>query len=117
VEPGSTVTESFTVKNVGDSGSELDWEISNYQSWGTWTFDPSSGNNLKPEHGPVTVDVTIVAPNEQNQQYGGEIKIINTENLMDYETIDISLSTPMTIPAVSQMLQSIIKTINQPSNI
>jgi len=40
VEPGSTVTESFTVKNVGDSGSELDWEISNYPSWGTLTLDP-----------------------------------------------------------------------------
>jgi len=94
VEPGSTVTESFTVKNVGDPGSELDWEISNYPSWGIWTFDPSSGDNLKPEQGPVTVDVTIVAPNQQNQGFGGEIKIINKEDPTDFEIITVSLTTP-----------------------
>jgi len=94
VEPGSTITKSFKVKNVGDSNSELGWEISNYPSWGTWTFDPSSGNNLKPEQGPVTVDVTIVAPNEQNQGFGGEIKIINKEDPTDFEIITVSLTTP-----------------------
>jgi hypothetical protein len=28
VKPGSTVTGSFTIENVGDPGSEIDWEIS-----------------------------------------------------------------------------------------
>jgi len=105
VEPGSTVTERFTVKNIGDPGSELDWEISNYPNWGTWTFVPSSGDNLKPEQGPVTVDVTIVAPNQQNQGFGGEVKIINKEDPTDFEIITVSLTTPYNSQQMSSQSQ------------
>jgi len=44
--PGSTVTGSFTVENIGDPGSELDWEITEWPSWGSWDFDPNIGNQI-----------------------------------------------------------------------
>jgi hypothetical protein len=44
--PGSTVTDSFTIKNIGDENSLLNWEISSYPQWGDWTFDPSEGFDL-----------------------------------------------------------------------
>jgi len=97
VKPGSTVTGSFIVKNVGDPGSELDWEIYDYPTWGRWTFNPSSGNNLKPEDGEVTVEVTVTAPSEKNKQFTGEVKVKNKENSSDYCTIPISLATPKSI--------------------
>ncbi len=95
VQPGTTVTSSFTVENIGDPGSLLDWEIESYPEWGTWTFDPENGEDLTPEDDPITVNVEIVAPNEQNQQFNGEVKIVNTENSNDYCIIPVSLATPV----------------------
>jgi hypothetical protein len=62
VNQGSTVNGSFTLQNIGDPGSELDWRIESWPDWGVWTFSPNSGENLKPEDGTVTVNVTVVAP-------------------------------------------------------
>jgi len=92
--PGSTVTGSFTVENIGDPGSELDWEVTEWPSWGSWDFDPKSGNNLKPEDGEFTVNVEVVAPDQQNQGYGGEVKIVNKHDSGDFDIIEVSLTTP-----------------------
>ena len=94
VKPGEEVTGSFTVENIGDSYSLLDWEISEWPDWGDWTFTPLSGNNLKPEDGAFTVNVEVVAPDEENEEFSGEVKIINKENESDTCTIDVSLATP-----------------------
>lgn len=93
VEPGSTVTGSFKVKNIGEPDSELDWEITEYPPWGTWTFNPLSGENLKPEDEKVTVVVTVIAPNE-NGKFEGRIKVENVNNNQDYKFVLVSLSTP-----------------------
>lgn len=95
VEPGSTVTGEFTVKNIGDPTSLLDWEIAEWPSWGTWTFTPSSGNDLTPEDGAITVTVSVVAPDEENEEFSGEVKIVNTEDSSDFEIISVSLATPV----------------------
>jgi len=95
VIPGSTVTDTFTVKNIGDPSSELDWQITDWPSWGTWSLVPSNGQNLKPEDGPITVQVTVIAPNQQYQTFTGEVKVINTENSNDFELIDVILETTM----------------------
>jgi len=92
VKPGATVTGSFIVKNVGDPGSELDWRISEYPSWGEWTFAPKSGVDLKPEDGKLTVQVTVVAPDEE-ANFTGRVKVIET-NGDDYNFVLVSLSTP-----------------------
>ena len=95
VEPGATVTGSFTVENIGAAGTGLNWEIDTYPDWGTWTFTPDSGTGLTPEDDPVTIDVEIVAPEDPETEFSGSVKIMNTDNPDDYCTIDASLVTPM----------------------
>jgi len=94
VEPGSEVTASFIVQNVGDSGSMLDWEIIGYPEWGEWMFTPSSGDNLKPEDGEINVEISIISPDVENQEFNGNITIINKNDETDYNIIEISLVTP-----------------------
>ena len=91
VTAGAELTGSFTVENAG--GGELDWEITDEPNWGTWTFDPESGENLQPGT-PVTVDVTVIAPDDENT-YIGTIKVENMENPDNTCTIDVSMTTPM----------------------
>jgi len=94
VEPGSTVTGEFTVQNVGMTGSELDWEIELYPDWGTWSFSPNNGLDLTPEDGAITVDVEVVAPDDPNEEFEGEIKIVNSNNPYDFCIISATLVTP-----------------------
>ena len=93
VTPNETVSGSFTVSNIGEEDSYLDWEITDWPTWGEWTFYPSTGNNLKPEDGPTTVIVDVVVPNMENHLFTGEITVTNRENHSDFSTIPISLQT------------------------
>jgi len=101
VEPGSTVTGEFTIENIGDTGSLLDWEIESYPEWGTWTFTPSSGKDLTPEDSPVTIGVTVVAPNNPNTEFTGEVKVVNVDDPSDFCIIDVSLATPVNQKLIS----------------
>jgi hypothetical protein len=92
IAPGQSVTKSIKVENDGDSGTELDWKVYTWPSWGTWAFTPSSGDDLRPEDGPVIVTVKVVAPITQDD-YTGKVKIINENDNSDNEIIDTSLST------------------------
>jgi len=100
VKPRETVSGSFTVSNIGELQSLLDWEISDWpKDWGSnWAFTPISGDDLKPSDGPITINVSVRAPNEKNSEFEGEIKIINKENSSDFCTIDVSLATPKNKP-------------------
>jgi len=93
VRPGATVTSTFTVENVGDPGTLLDWEITEWPDWGTWSFIPSNGIGLMPEDWPVMVEVEVVAPDEPLSEYGGRIKIVNLQNPNDFCFIELSLIT------------------------
>jgi len=94
VEPDSIVGDSITVTNIGQSSSKLDWKIESCPNWGNWTFTPSSGNDLEPIDGSITVGVFIVAPNMEESAFTGEVKIVNKNNSSDYSTISVSLTTP-----------------------
>ena len=94
ITPKVTVSGEFIIENVGDSGSELSWEIVETPSWGDWTFHPSDGSGLTPENGAFTVNVLVVAPDEKEQSFTGEIKIVNSDDPSDYCSVDISLATP-----------------------
>jgi len=94
VEPGATVTGSFKVKNIGEPESELDWEVESNPEWGDWTFSPSNGDDLTPEAGPLTVNVEVVAPDEGDTEFEGEIKVVNKNNPDDFDTIPVYLKTP-----------------------
>lgn len=96
VKPGETVESNFTVQNIGDPYSLLDWEIENSSipSWGEWIFVPESGEHLSPEDSPVTVNVTVVAPSQKNRQFYGTIKVYNKDDTTDYCEIHVYLETP-----------------------
>jgi photosystem II stability/assembly factor-like uncharacterized protein len=95
VTAGETVTDSFTVQNIGAAGTELDWEIESYPDWGTWTFTPDSGLDLTPEDPAVTVTVEVVAPPDPETEFTGEIVLVNSEDSEDTCTIDVALTTPV----------------------
>jgi hypothetical protein len=96
VTPGETVTGTFTVENIGDPESLLDWEIDSYPTdWGTFTFDPNGGIDLTPEDGAVTVTVEVVAPEESQTEFDGEIVLVNSEDPADTCTINVALATPV----------------------
>ena len=94
IEPGATVTGEFTVENIGDPESLLDWEIESYPEWGTWTFDPESGLDLTPEDGVITIAVEVIAP-EEGEEFTGEVKIVNSNNPADYCIIDATMTDPV----------------------
>jgi len=91
VIPGATITDSFTVENIGDDGSLLNWEIQSYPDWGNWTFDPEYGIGLTPESGAITIEVEFVMPDIPENDLWDEIKIVNLENSSDYCIIDVFL--------------------------
>jgi hypothetical protein len=97
VEPGSMVSSSFTISNVGDAESLLDWEIDEYPNWGNWSFSPSSGEGLTPEDSPLTINVEVVSPDESESEFNGEIRIINSHDTDDYCVIQVSLITPTSL--------------------
>jgi hypothetical protein len=97
IKPGATVHGSFQVQNVGDTGSLLNWTVNNSLTWGTWTFSPSSGEDLTPELGPVTVEVYVVAPKEKNAEFEGFLQVQNKNNASDVDTIPVSLKTAASV--------------------
>jgi hypothetical protein len=107
IKPGATVTGSFQVQNIGNSNSSLNWKIYNTTSitWGTWSFTPESGENLQPGDGQVTIQVSVIAPDEKNAEFEGYILVENIDNPNDFEVIPVSLKTPVSInPAWWTML-------------
>ena len=108
VKPLTKITGNFTVTNIGEDYSELDWTIAETPEWGIWTFLPSSGINLLPEDGAVTIQVSMLVPGDEETEYEGEIKVVDTNNESDYEIINIYLKTPRTrsiyFPLISRLL-------------
>ena len=96
-KPGGTITDSFSIKNVGDPNSLLNWEIAECPEWGEWSFDPVEGADLCPEDGLLSITVTVDIPNQQNTDFLGSIKVVNKDNSSDYDTINVQLSTPKNI--------------------
>jgi hypothetical protein len=93
IKPGATVYGNFQVMNSGDNDSLLNWTINNTITWGTWTFSRTSGENLTPEMGPITIDVHVVIPKEKNMVFQGNLTIQNKNNASDVVTIPVSLTT------------------------
>ncbi len=91
---GSTQTGSFTIENIGEPESMIDWEIVETPEWGVWTFSQNHGDDLTPEAGPFTIDVSVAAPNRRNRHYTGHITISNTDNPQDFCIVHSSLTTP-----------------------
>jgi len=95
VKPGATVTGTFQVQNVGDHGSLLNWTVNSSSiTWGTWSFTPDQGKNLTPEAGPLTVYVSVVAPNQKKADFEAYIRVENQNDPTDFDVIPVTLKTP-----------------------
>jgi hypothetical protein len=94
IKAGEIVTGDIIIENIGFNGSLLEWEITNYPSWGDWTFSPDSGEGLTPEDEYIIVQVTVRAPNEKEKSYKGEVEVTNRHDSNDRDIIPVSLSTP-----------------------
>ncbi|HDQ15737.1 MAG TPA: hypothetical protein ENN45_01610 [Bacteroidetes bacterium] len=106
VKPLSLVEASFSIENIGEPFSNLNWEISEWPDWGTWTFKPKSGSNLKPENGPFNIEVKFLSPSKRDTEFSGEIKIVNIDNPSNYEIVEVTVATSKTrlVSGVAQNL-------------
>ncbi len=95
IKPGANIIGNFSVKNIGEPNSELDWDIIEWPTWGNWTFQPSRGTTLTPEDGSIIIQVSVVAPSEKNMAFNGTVKVVNMYNTNDYAEIQVFLKTPM----------------------
>ncbi len=112
VRPGSVVYDYFIVSNIGGSGSMLDWEITSWPTWGTWTFNPSNGTDL-PAGSSVTVNVTVKAPNQPKQSFTGLVEVCNKDNTTDCCTVTATLTTPRNRNIINQPFIQFLKTLFQ----
>jgi len=95
VIPGTTVTGNFSIENVGDPRSYLNWNITGTPDWGEWTFTPSSGFHQTPSQGPITVTVKVIAPSEWDHGYEGNITISDIDGANDSATLPAILTTKL----------------------
>lgn len=95
VAPGSQVQGQFTIRNNGDPGSNLCWEIASYPEWGNWNFSQESGTALTPELGEISINVTIEIPSRKATTYAGGIKIINSNCSANFGVVPLSITTPL----------------------
>jgi hypothetical protein len=109
VDPGATVIGSFQVQNIGDTNSLLNWTINTSSiSWGNWSFTPKSGRRLTPEEGQITIQVSVVAPDEGNTDFEGFLRVENTENPSDYDVVPVSLTTPVSLKSIQLMIHAFL---------
>jgi C1A family cysteine protease len=109
-KPGATIIGNFSVKNIGEPNSEMNWGIIEWPAWGNWTFTPQSGSSLSPEDGSIIVQVSVIAPSEKNTEFNGTVKVANRYDSSDYAEIHVYLKTPMNqLTWETQMLNFLIK--------
>jgi hypothetical protein len=114
VHPGETVNGSFQVLNIGGPDSLLNWTINvSSLDWGTWSFTPQFGINLTPGDGQVTVQVSVVAPNQKNTKFEGYVRVENRENSTDFHVIPVYLKTPANVHSVQTMIHSFLIKLKQ----
>jgi len=105
---GSTIHTNFTVENVGEQNSTLDWEVAEYPEWGTWSFTPSQGGNLSPGD-KDKVGVSVIVPDKKIRNFKGYVKIVNKDNSSDFFILPASVATPMStthsVPIIQKILQ------------
>ena len=92
-QPGGTKTGTFDVGNIGQPGSLLDWSVTAWPSWGTWTFTPPSGTGVA-QGSWVPVTASVVPPSQPNQHFSGFITVTNSADSTDSCQIPVSLDTP-----------------------
>jgi len=91
VKRNTTVKGNFSIGNTGEPGSLLNWTISSCPNWGNWTFKPPNGTQPL---GWISVEVTVISPQDKKENFTGEIIVENVEDPLDFCIIDVTLLTP-----------------------
>jgi len=81
----------------------LNWTI-DFSSidWGDWSFNPENGYGLTPEEGKITIQVSVLTPNQQNSEFEGFIRVENINNSEDFDLIPVHLVTPVKIQSINR---------------
>jgi hypothetical protein len=116
VKPGDIVYGNLSIQNIGFNGSLLDWEIKSIPDWGYWTFSKLEGDDLSPENGKLTVEVSVVAPEDKNKDFTGEIVVVNKNDIDDREVVQVSLTTYKVRNYNFYSIISLIKRVNVKSS-
>ncbi|MBU0497523.1 MAG: aryl-sulfate sulfotransferase [Candidatus Thermoplasmatota archaeon] len=111
IRAGEILHSNFKLKNIGGPGSLLDWDIASYPTWGTWSFSPNHGDGLTPEQGNLTIQVSIITPDNENQVFEGSIRLENRDNPNDFDVIPVYLRTPKPDTNVISFLNRWIRSI------
>jgi len=102
VKPGETVTGSFQLQNIGGADSSLDWRVNlSSLSWGNWSVTPSSGIGLTPEAGQMTLQVSIVAPQQTYSKFEGFIRVENSNDPNDFDVVPVLLRTSVNMQEIT----------------
>ena len=104
VKTGDTITGDFTVRNNGEIDSVLQWNVSTFPDWGEWSISPNA-SILTNDDGWLSIYVEVVAPDEQNMEYHGKVKLVNVMDPTDFCEIEVSLTTPRTRTSSNLLLQ------------
>jgi hypothetical protein len=97
IKPNSIIRACFQVQNTGDPASHINWSLDTAGLiWGSWEFSPTSGQNLTPNDGAVTVNYTCRIPNDKNTNFRGYLTVFDTENVSNTVTVPVSIDTPYT---------------------
>jgi hypothetical protein len=81
--------------------------------WGTWSFFPESGENLTPQDGKITVHASVIAPDEENSEFEGYIRVENQNDPNDFDVIPVYLKTPANVSPVQIMIHSSLIKLKQ----
>ena len=118
VSPGTVVNSTFMVINDGDVGSMLGWEVQEFPDWGTnwstkwihldWIVQEDGGYVGTTQSEEIFVEV--IAPEEENEEFTGEIVLVNVDDPDDTCTIPVTLITPCeTAVSMHPLFQKILE--------
>jgi len=95
VEPNAKETGTIYLENIGESGSKLDWKVSESLNWVSCSL--TSGTDLLPGN-KIEIEVTVTASGQGNDPRSGTITVVNSDNSGDKETFDVSITTKKSRP-------------------
>jgi hypothetical protein len=116
VKTGSIVNGTITIMNNGDVGSMLHWKVESVPDWGTnwtltWTKELDPYAPYSTNYGyvgttiPEEIIVQVKAPDKKNDNFNGEIILVNNDDPADTCVINVVLNTPRSKTMNNPILQ------------
>ena len=105
VQPGSIVDGTVTIRNTGDAGSMLEWKVLSVpEDWGeNWMlrwqwmgYNADTEGGLVGTTNPEIIFIEVQVPDDMNQEFSGDVVLVNVENPDDTCTINVVCTTPKT---------------------